>query len=343
MPKRKEILFICGSHNQTTQMHQIASELPEYDQWFSPFYGSDILEFWRQHGFCDWTIMGGEWREACLRYLRKERLPIDIRGERGNYDLVVTCQDIVYPTNILDKKVVLVQEGMTDPITWSSHFIKAVKVLPRWFASTSLTGLSDAYTRFCVASHGYRDQFVERGARADKIVVTGIPNFDRMEQYRTNDFPHRDYVLVVTSDGRETFKMDDRRALIERAVQIANGRRIIFKLHPNERHERARREIAAWAPGSLVFVDGKAEDMIANCAVLMTEYSTCTYVGLALEKEVHSYFDLEELRRLMPLQHGMAAKNIANVCRELLDAPPRRVEPTPHRRETAHAEISPSA
>ena len=29
---RKKILLICGSINQTTQMHQITDELPEYDR-----------------------------------------------------------------------------------------------------------------------------------------------------------------------------------------------------------------------------------------------------------------------------------------------------------------------
>ena len=38
----KKILFICGSLNQTTQMHQIANELPEYRKVFSPYYLSLI-------------------------------------------------------------------------------------------------------------------------------------------------------------------------------------------------------------------------------------------------------------------------------------------------------------
>ena len=48
------------------------------------------------------------------------------------------------------------------------------------------------------------------------------------------------------------------------------------------------------------------------------QYSTLAYVGLALGKEVHSYFDLDDLRRLMPDQHGRAAEKIARVCREVV-------------------------
>ena len=47
-------------------------------------------------------------------------------------------------------------------------------------------------------------------------------------------------------------------------------------------------------------------------------YSTLAYVGLALNKEVHAYTELDTLRRLLPLQGGMAASNIASVCREIL-------------------------
>jgi hypothetical protein len=37
---------------------------------------------------------------------------------------------------------------------------------------------------------------------------------------------------------------------------------------------------------------------------------------------VHSYYDADELRRLLPLQNRSAARNVAAVCRELLA--PRR-------------------
>src|SRR6201999_1685159 len=107
-------------------------------------------------------------------------------------------------------------------------------------------------------------------------------------------------------DARETFKRDDRRAFIGRAIEIACGRPLIFKLHPNEKAERATREIHALAPDALVFATGNAEAMIANCEVLITQYSSTAFVGLALGKQVHSYFDMDELQRLLPLQHGSA-------------------------------------
>ena len=71
-----------------------------------------------------------------------------------------------------------------------------------------------------------------------------------------------------------------------------------------------------------MFATGSAEEMIASCDVLITRFSSTAFVGLALGKETYSDFDMDELRRLMPVQNGSAALSIANVCRRLLEAAP---------------------
>jgi hypothetical protein len=110
-------------------------------------------------------------------------------------------------------------------------------------------------------------------------------------------------------------------------VEIANGRQLIFKLHPNELVERASNEIEKYAPGALVFSDGNTEHMVANCDVLITKYSSVVYVGLALGKEVYSEFNLDELKRLLPLQNnGASAENIAVVGEELLEIEPSAIQ-----------------
>ncbi|MDW8466396.1 MAG: hypothetical protein RML35_09550 [Chloroherpetonaceae bacterium] len=174
------------------------------------------------------------------------------------------------------------------------------------------------------------DLFIRKGVKPEKIRVTGIPNFNNCKKFYQNNFPYKNFVLVCTSDSRETLKYENRRKFIENAVRIANGRQLIFKLHPNENHERATREIQKYAPGALVYTSGSAEEMIANCDVLITRFSSTVYVGLALGKEVYSEFDINELRRLMPIQNGgTSAQNIANVCRELLEdsRPYKKVQP----------------
>jgi hypothetical protein len=207
---------------------------------------------------------------------------------------------------------------MTDPEGFRYRLVKRFGWLPRWVSSTAATGLSHAYDVFCIASEGYRELFIRKGVAPQKTIVTGIPNFDSCAQYLDNDFPHRHYVLVCTSDTRETWGYENRKKTIRDAVRIAGGRKLIFKLHPNENAERAIREINRYAPGALVYPTGNTEHMIANADVLITRFSTTVYVGLALGKEVYSEFNVDELRRLTPLQNGRAAENIAAVCRHIL-------------------------
>ena len=315
----KRIFFICGSMNQTTQMHQISKHLSDYEHSFSPYYCHGFDEILRRLGLIEFTIAGNKVVGRCRTYLQNHGLRIDYQGKKRPYDLVVTCSDVYIQKNIRDNRIVLVQEGIIGPESIMFHLVKRLRFLPRWMADTAMTGLSDAYRAFCVASEGYRDFFIQRGARPEKIVVTGIPNFDDCRRYCTNDFPYRHYVLACTSNLRELFRCEDRAAFIRRAVEIAGDRQLIFKLHPNENVERATREIRAHAPGAMVFATGIAEEMIANCDALITRFSSTTFVGIALGKDTYSDFDMDTLRRLMPLQNDSAALNIANVCRRVLE------------------------
>lgn len=193
---RQKILFICGSLNQTTQMHQVAAELPEHDRFFTPYYCTGLLELARRRGLLEMTIAGNKLATRCLSYLESQDLRIDPRGELGDYDLVVTCSDQVIPGNVIGRPIVLVQEGILDPITPIFHLARLLPIVPRWLAGTAATGQSNAFRRFCVASEGYRRFFERHGVDAAKIVVTAIPNFDDCRRYLVNGFPHRDYVLA---------------------------------------------------------------------------------------------------------------------------------------------------
>jgi len=316
---RKKILFICGSMNQTTQMHQISGWLEEYDHSFSPFFSDGLLRTASDMGLLEFTIMGKERSNRALDYLREHHLKLDIRGLAHDYDLVVTCTDLIVPKHFRTKKMVLVQEGMTEPETLLYHLARNVSWMPRWIAGTATTGLSDAYQKFCVASEGYRDLFIRKGVNPAKIKVTSIPNFDNCAQYLLNDFKYRDYVLVCTSDNRETFIYENRRKNIEKYLTMADNHQLIFKLHPNENAERAIEEIHRYAPDSLVFSEGKTEEMIANSRMLIAQFSSTIFVGSALNKEVHCGLDPDVLKSLTPLQNNAAARMIADVCREVVD------------------------
>lgn len=315
----KKILFICGSMNQTTQMHQIAQCLPEHEQFFSPFFSDGILGKASELGLLEFTIMGKKRSERALSYLRSHHLQLDSGGFRHHYDLVVTCTDLIVPNHIRSKKMVLVQEGMTEPETTLYHLARHLRWMPRWIAGTAMTGLSDSYEKFCVASDGYRDLFIRKGVKPAKIEVTSIPNFDNCAQYLQNDFPYHDYVLVCTSDNRETFIYENRRKNIEKYLKMAGDRQLLFKLHPNENVERATSEIERYAPQSLVFSEGKTEEMIANSRMLIAQFSSTIFVGSALNKEVHCGLHPDVLQALTPIQNNAAAQKIAAVCRQVIE------------------------
>ncbi len=310
-------LFICGSLNQTKMMYAVSRHLPEFRPFFTPYYCDGYLRCVQRTGILDWTVMGGPFLRQTLAFLNERGVTIDYEGRKGPYDLVVTCSDLIVPRNVRGVRLVLVQEGMTDPESFLYHLVKRLP-LPRWLASTATTGLSDAYDLFCVASEGYRDLFVKKGVRPEKTRVTGIPNFDDCSSFVDNDFPHRGYVLAATSDRREIYRYENRRAFIHKVNRIADGRPILFKFHPNEDHDRARREVERHAPGAFSFADGNTDHMIANCTTLVTRFSSVVYVALALGKEVHAEVPTEELKRLLPIQNGgRSAANIAGECLSL--------------------------
>ena len=316
------ILFICGSLNQTTQMHAIARNLmDDHSCYFTPYYGDGIEDLFAKMGLLDFTVLGGRHRRETMDYLSQQNLSLDLRGEGRPYDLVVTCSDLLVPKNISNKRVILVQEGITEPESLMFHLVKWLK-LPRYLANTSTNGLSDEYDIFCVASQGYADLFVRKGVKEHKMAVTGIPNFDNVKTACENNFLIHGHVLAVTSPLRETFRFDDRRAFIQKCNDIAGGRTLVFKLHPLENVKRATREIDQYAPGALVFAHGNINPMIANADVVITQQSTSTFIALALGKEVHTNLKIEELKRLLPIQNdGASATQIARICERILHTP----------------------
>lgn len=317
---RKKILFICGSLNQTTMMHKISQtfDSDNYEFYFSFYYADGYIEFFRKKGYLNFSILGGKFFEQTYKYLQSNDLNIDYQGKQNNYDLVFTGSDLIIPGNVRRSKLILVQEGMTDPENFMYYMVRYLN-FPRWMASTSTTGLSNLYDYFCVASEGYKDLFIKKGVPASKLIVTGIPNFDNAARFLENDFEHKDYVMVATSDSRETFKYENRKKFIYECRDIAEGRQLLFKFHPNENFERATKEVNKYAPGSLIYTSGNTNHMIANCQTLITKYSSVVYIGIALGKEVYSWFDLQELKRMTPIQNGgLSSKNIAIVGEQLL-------------------------
>jgi hypothetical protein len=319
--------------NQTWQMHEISKHLPEYDAWFSQFFTDSKFGHFllKRTSILKDTIFSGQFKENSEKYLKANGLQIDYEAKKNKYDLVVYCSDLHIPKRMRQHKLIWVQEGMTDKYTLLSKIVRTLNLPPILSGGTSLNGSSNICDIYCAGSEGYKDYFSGLGTDRNKIIVTGIPNYDNVAQFLNNDFPYKDYVMVATTDMRETYRSENRPEFIKKAVKIADGRKLLFKLHPNEKFERAEAEIKKYAPaGTLIYRTGNTNHMIANCSELITQYSTVVYVGLALGKKVHSYFDLDELKRLAPVQNGgVSAIKIANICKGILEpgvSVPRFVE-----------------
>lgn len=317
---KKKVLFIGGTLNQTTIIHQVAVHLEKsVDCFFTPFYSDGLLDWMAEKSLLDFTLLGGKAKEKTLHYFDQNGLTIDPKGVFHEYDLVVMPTDTIVPKNVIGNKIVLIQEGMIVPEDWKYYVVRKLG-LPRFLANTASTGLSDVYVKFCVASEGFKEIFAEKGVKSEKIAVTGIPNFDNYAQFQDNDFPHYDYVLGATSCLRETFQYENRKAFIYKVLEIAKDREVIFKLHPNEDKERAIREINQYAPDAKVFYDCDINPIIANCSALVTKYSSVIMTGLGLGKKVYSDFDDEHLKKLSPIQNdGTSSKRIAEICQAYLN------------------------
>ena len=339
---KKKILFITGSMNQTSQMHQISLQLPDFDCWFSQIFSdSAFVNYLIKHTrVLDGTILAGQFKVNSEKYLKQNNLQIDYRAQKNSYDLVVYCADMMVPPRMKACKTIWVQEGMIDRYTLASRIVKTLALPPYLSGNTSLNGSSNVCDIYCTASQGYKNFFISKGGQQQRFVVTGIPNYDNLRAFAKNDFPYHDYVMVATTDMRETFRFENRPRFIKKAVKIAKGRQLLFKLHPNENVERATREIKKYAPaGTLIFSTGNTNEMIANCTELITQYSTVVYTGIALGKKVHSWFDVEELKRLTPIQNGgTSAIQIANVCRTyaLYKGNKNNFIPTPAKKELSN-------
>ena len=319
----QKILFMTGSMNQTLQMQSIAAQLPEFDCWFSQLFTDSALMngLLKKTTLLNSTILAGQFRSNSEKYLREQGLQIDYGAKLNHYDLIVYCSDMIIPERTLNTKTIWVQEGMIDKYTIKSLLVKKLKLPTYLCGDTSLNGSSNVCDIYCAASEGYKQYISSKGTNPRKIVVTGIPNYDNLATNRDNDFPHHNYVMVATTDMRETYRYENRAAFIKKAVEIAAGRQLLFKLHPNENEERARAEIERYAPaGTMIYSKGNTNQMIANCCELITQYSTVVYTGIALGKKVHSWFDVDELKRLTPVQNeGTSAWNIAQVCRSYIN------------------------
>ena len=110
--RMKKILFITGSINQTTQMHQIANELPEFDCWFSQLFtdNTTLNTIINKTTLLSGTVLSTKFRLISEEYLQKHALQIDFRAQKNKYDLVVFCTDLIVPPRMRNIKTIFRQQ-----------------------------------------------------------------------------------------------------------------------------------------------------------------------------------------------------------------------------------------
>lgn len=194
----KKILFIGGSPNQTTMVHCIAEAMPpDCECWFTPYYGDGLLQWLAERGMVEFTIRSKATRQSAEAYFEKNGLLIDFKGIRNEYDLVVTTNDTVLPRNVRTKRFILVQEGGPRPLkNLAYHLIRALR-LPRYLGNTSMTGLSYAYQRFCVASEGFKELYVRKGIDPAQRPPSRASPISTTSTSTGRTIPFRRYVLVL--------------------------------------------------------------------------------------------------------------------------------------------------
>ena len=65
----KKILFICGSLNQTSMMHQISRHFQDCDCYFTPYYADGFINYVVSKGYLKFSILNGPFRRSTEEYL----------------------------------------------------------------------------------------------------------------------------------------------------------------------------------------------------------------------------------------------------------------------------------
>lgn len=325
MENKKNIICLCGSLNQTVQLHKISEYLKdEYDIYFTQVFGEGLFyKVIAESGILDNTVMGksSSFTKVSREYITNHGLNYDYRAKSKGikYDLALISTDLIVPRNVKRLKTIWVQEGMIDPLRVSSRLTKKFKLPEYTTGDTSLNGTSNKADIYCAMSYGYKDYFAKWGTDQNKILVTGVPNFDDIVSFNQRPYKENGFVLIATSDIRELAGNDDRIYFFKKCRDIANGRKVIYKPHPNEIQDRVITEMRLIIPDAEIITEPILDTLIAHCDTLITQYSSSVYVGLVLGKTVYSYFPIEELESKKPIQNGgSSARIIADIAREYM-------------------------
>jgi hypothetical protein len=171
------------------------------DAWFTPYYSDHLHHLvLTKLGFVEPAINGYRRRGICAdelnaQGLRSTSVPSGTSTTSGSVPTTRSSPRASRP----------LPGSWSRRASWSSptaHVgLAAYPLMPRPLATHRHLRADQALHPFCVASEGYRKQFLAEGSSRRSWWSPAIPNFDDFARFSDNDFPHRGYVLVCTSDG----------------------------------------------------------------------------------------------------------------------------------------------
>lgn len=326
MANKKNIICLVGSLNQTKQLHEISRHLTDdYNVYFTQIFGEGLLfKIAAESGLTDNTVLGknSSFTKASREYMQDHQLQYDYRAKSKGilYDLALVSTDMVFPKMFKKIKSIWIQEGMIDQMKLTGILAKKLGLPEYSTGDTSLNGTSNQADIYCAMSNGYKDYFARYGTKKEKIIVTGVPNFDNIASFEKNSYHEDGFVLIATSDIRELGGNENRINFFKKCRVIAKDKKVIYKPHPNENLERVQKELRLVLPDAEIITKPILDTLIAHCDTLITQWSSSAYVGLTLDKTVYSYFPIKELEFKKPIQNGgSSASRIAEIAREFIE------------------------
>lgn len=318
---RKKVLHLSSTNTFTAQVQRICNELPDCDHYVivsrggfrsrkSPF----ALNTWssfrriypeRKSSFTCHHVSGLQ----TYKRLFADADPV--------FDLLIVYGNAKLPRKLTEIPRVFIQDALAEPVSTDSPKRTPVTHGHLPFPHSSSSGFEDHFELYFVASEGDAQLLESAGIPANRIRVSGVPAFDHLAAFVNRKFRTTPYVLVCTSAIREKGGREDRMAFLEGCRRVACDQKLIFQLHPLEKHRRAVAEIEkVFGKNSEIYLHGSTGELVANCQELISHGAPGLYFALALGKKVHTSVSSVALQRYVPIQNGgNAALLIADILR----------------------------
>lgn len=318
---RKKVLHFSSLNTFTSQVQRICNDLPDCDHYVIVSRGGFRS---RKSPFAlnSCTLIRRIYPEQKASFISPPVSAFQTYKRLFNdadpvFDLLIVYGNAKLPRKLTEIPRVFIQDALAEPVSTDSPKRTPVTHGHLPLPSSSSSGFKDHFELYFLASEGDAQLLESAGIPANRLRVSGVPAFDHLAAFVNRKFRTSPYVLVCTSAIREKGGREDRVAFLEGCRRVAGDRKLIFQLHPLEKHRRAVAEIEKiFGKDSEIFLHSSTGELVANCQELISNGAPALYFALALGKKVHTAVSSGALRRYVPIQNGgNAALLIADILR----------------------------